>query len=851
MRITRVLLRWYRSFNVNYLGYDDRRSGVLERPWNKLGFDSANSSSQFPWTEPGMSEEAYRFIEIPIQGDITTIVGGNESGKSHLISAISHVVEGVGIPDSEGQRHPFDFTDLCYYSPVRKPTIDDWPNIGLEFASTAEEVASIAELVGVRAAGATDFVLVLTGAECGVVFLGGEQATVEKEKLTELRKRLPKVSFIQSKRPMSDRVEIADLLAAIKKEKLSSHSYYPLDVSRSAVAFVESLTLQHDKPPGTAIAESLTELKQRLADGKEQHKAKVDLELQLFRDVLEVQPSTLEGLAKLGRKSRSYVEGLIALWNGQIDRVLNLSRYWQQDDEFQLTMNYKEGVFFFEVRDRTGAVYTFKERSSGLRYFLSYYIQAKAIECVATNRPQLVLMDEPDSFLSILGQKNLMAVFESMVGQNIDSNMQLIYTTHSPFLINKNFPNRIRLVRKGDAEEGTQYISESRVRRYEPVRSALGVDCAQTLFMGETNVVVEGPTDQYFISEIIRIWSRHGRIEELLDLNSVVFMSAESAPAVKKVLLASRWTDELIPPTVVMFDGDDEGVEQRVVVTTKQDGDRPLIPLEFVHLIGELVEDTELVITTEDLLPPSAFKEAVKQYVHRWYPEKTAELDKLDLSSGGGVAKQTLAFFNKHIFPSKRKDYDKMGVLQEAVALLEAHLDGEATELDENDVKTLQSRLEALCGNLRRSIEDARAESKKKSVSQAVRRVVLDFFKQFKTNAPTFDVVIVLERIARMAAEVGDDARQLTNAVDSMLDIARELRSRGKTEIGHDNWDQWGTALWEIKNHPLNPAPVGLLTPEADGGGEAKAEMPPNDGDDLAASNDDKPSTTDPDDAEH
>ena len=30
----------------------------------------------------------YPFIEISLEDDITTIVGGNESGKSHLLSAI-------------------------------------------------------------------------------------------------------------------------------------------------------------------------------------------------------------------------------------------------------------------------------------------------------------------------------------------------------------------------------------------------------------------------------------------------------------------------------------------------------------------------------------------------------------------------------------------------------------------------------------------------------------------------------------------------------------------------------------------------------------------------------------------
>ena len=52
MKISRVLLRWYKSFNINYYGYDDRRHGVRQRPWNALGLTGDTDS--------------YRFVEIPI-----------------------------------------------------------------------------------------------------------------------------------------------------------------------------------------------------------------------------------------------------------------------------------------------------------------------------------------------------------------------------------------------------------------------------------------------------------------------------------------------------------------------------------------------------------------------------------------------------------------------------------------------------------------------------------------------------------------------------------------------------------------------------------------------------------------
>jgi hypothetical protein len=135
----------------------------------------------------------------------------------------------------------------------------------------------------------------------------------------------------------------------------------------------------------------------------------------LFEDVLGLEGTAIELLASVKMKDRGFAEGLVATWNSELDRTLNLRRFWQQDDQFSLSLDYKGKWFYFEIRDKTGSVYTFRERSSGLRYFLSYYIQAKSIETRHRNKPCIVLMDEPDSFLSIAGQKNLLAVFESLV----------------------------------------------------------------------------------------------------------------------------------------------------------------------------------------------------------------------------------------------------------------------------------------------------------------------------------------------------------------------------------------------------------------------------------------------------
>lgn len=817
MKITHVLLRWYRSFNINYGSYEDRRHGVITRPWNKISAEN---------------DQDYRFIEIPIQKDITTIVGGNESGKSHLVSAINKVINGVGIPDADDNQKPFHFTDLCHYAGEQKKNIDVWPNIGLRFECSQSEFDRVTNAAGGSASnfgGSFTLVLDQKATHAAILFVGDDvQVPLDQAKLEAVRKLLPSVEFIRSTRPMSDEIDIEDLLSALSCDVPSAKSYYPFTLAQEALTFLTGLVFSAGKALTPDDVKPLTDFQQRIEAQRREHRAKVELELQLIRDVLKIDTTTLEQIADLPKTGRSFVDGLMSVWNDELERELNLSHFWQQDDAFRLRLNYKAGVFYFEITDKTGAIYTFRERSSGLRYFLSYYIQAKAIEARAVKENRLgcvLLMDEPDSFLSIVGQRNLLNVFESLVFQTkLPQGIQLIYTTHSPFLLNKNFPQRIRLVRKGDGEEGTQYVEESRVRRYEPVRSALGIDCAQTLFMGEANVILEGPTDQYVFSELTRMFSTYATADDLLDLNSIVLTSADSAPGVEKILHASRWADEQMPATVVVFDNDSEGVLQRERVTGKSKktrGQKKLIDEQFAVTVDELLEDPrkdQPLVTTEDLIPSSIYLMAVKRYLDKWYSETQINLETkqkvLDIPiDADGIVKAVGSYFSQHVHGGT--SYDKMGVLQEVMLILQDYFEQKHNSNLSESIDALRERLTQFSMSLKRLIELSRREARSTSTAQAIKRSIDDFFKRYKESCNSFDLQLLLERCSTLAKYIGEDARRLTDTIDVLLEKAHAVRAADIAVISNDNWIQWATALRRIRENPLNPESEGSLLEHA------------------------------------
>lgn len=840
MRISCLLLRWYKSFNINYLGYPDRRHQVKERPWTSL-------------CSPSEVADKWKFIEIPIEDDITTIVGANESGKSHLLSAISKVINGYGLPNEANRVLPFDRVDLCHYASIRNKRAEAWPNLGLEFSEVSpDEWSKLENAIGGASLrnSRNAFTLVLTRqlsdanepqsekSSIEAVIYAGDRQTPTTLDATQLKKVrdtvLPVVKFIKSDAEMRSELPIDDLLCSLDASPSGkSADFFSFTTSQGAAKFLNSLSIPSDGKLTKELIAEIESAKANLSRRTQDDSQRDDegdgrlsnvepLEAQLFR-VLGIPVEAISFLANLPPRNRSYADSLVATWNDEIQRTLNLSRFWQQDEHFSLRINFKRGVLFFELTDKTGYVYTFRERSSGLRYFLSYYIQAKALELSIKDRPAVILMDEPDSYLSITGQRSLMAVFESLAGfVGSERRVQLLYTTHSPFLINRNYPRRIRLVRKGDGEEGTQFIDYARVRRYEPVRSALGVDCAQTLFMGSANLLLEGPTDQYLLAELVRAFSRPDKIHDLLDLNVITLVSAESAPDVERVIRASKWADESFPATVVLFDDDDEGRKQKRRITGKANSGKErkenggsckeLIKEQFVLLSTDLVARREGETgdkTIEDLVPQELWCEAVEQFLSEWCPDYTqtdrvslVKLIRDDELMSRGLLETTREAFRK-IRPDEPPQIDKMGLSQAVIRIVAKAqcLEGTKPEwLDE-----LRTRIVKASQKIKEVVDSSRVEQRRETGQQSIKRLVKEFLFRNPKRAGLFDVESQLQRLGQEAESLGDDGVLLKGYLARLAKEVRDLRADDKDVFDDVSWKKWRTNLDTIEANPLNP----------------------------------------------
>lgn len=140
-------------------------------------------------------------------------------------------------------------------------------------------------------------------------------------------------------------------------------------------------------------------------------------------------------------------------------------------------------------------------RSTGLQWFLSFYL-IFLVESQDAHAGAILLLDEPGLSLHPLAQRDLSEFFDSLSQDN-----QILYTTHSPFLVDPNHLDRVKAVYVKD--DGTTGVSSdlragekepAQTKSIYPVHAALGLSVSDILLTGAQPVIVEGISDQFYLS---------------------------------------------------------------------------------------------------------------------------------------------------------------------------------------------------------------------------------------------------------------------------------------------------------------------------------------------------------------
>jgi len=138
----------------------------------------------------------------------------------------------------------------------------------------------------------------------------------------------------------------------------------------------------------------------------------------------------------------------------------------------------------------------FDERSSGFVWFFSFYAYFSNL-AEDPQRSTILLLDEPGLNLHATGQGDVLAFIE----RRLAPKHQVIYTTHSPSMIDPLRIDRVRTVQDLD-QHGTTVSPDAYQTDNEtayPLRAALNYELARTLVTGQHCLLVERPSDLLYL----------------------------------------------------------------------------------------------------------------------------------------------------------------------------------------------------------------------------------------------------------------------------------------------------------------------------------------------------------------
>src|SRR6266540_2920123 len=192
-------------------------------------------------------------------------------------------------------------------------------------------------------------------------------------------------------------------------------------------------------------------------------------------------------------------------------------RYWSQgpDLEVELDVDFRPkgpggepGPFLdIRIRDQRHRVtMNFGERSEGFVWFFSF---VAAFSEVRETDQLVVLLDEPGLGLHAAAQADLLRY----IGERLAPRHQVVYTTHSPFMVDPTAPRRVRTVEDLDGE-GTRVREPAGAVHPDtlvPLRAALASRVAAEVDLGPDTLLVSSPADLVYLEVMSAYLREAGR----------------------------------------------------------------------------------------------------------------------------------------------------------------------------------------------------------------------------------------------------------------------------------------------------------------------------------------------------
>jgi predicted ATP-dependent endonuclease of OLD family len=189
-------------------------------------------------------------------------------------------------------------------------------------------------------------------------------------------------------------------------------------------------------------------------------------------------------------------------------------KYWSQNKHLKVRFRFDAAspgdpapfnsgkVFQTRIENmRHEATIRLDERSTGFIWFFSFLVWFSEVQRIHGEN-LIVLLDEPGLTLHARAQSDLLRYMKT----ELMPNYQVLYTTHSPFMIDPSGLLSCRTVEDASGEDdevlgtkvGDRILSTDGDTLF-PLQAALGYELTQSLFIGKDCLLVEGPSDLLYL----------------------------------------------------------------------------------------------------------------------------------------------------------------------------------------------------------------------------------------------------------------------------------------------------------------------------------------------------------------
>ncbi len=176
------------------------------------------------------------------------------------------------------------------------------------------------------------------------------------------------------------------------------------------------------------------------------------------------------------------------------------------EESVQIKISFKKDFIKILVKTNENTT-NIGERSNGLRWYLNLFIDILANDIKDTN--VIYLLDEPGVYLHVNAQRELLRLFYDLC----KNDNQVVYSTHSPYMIDSNNIINIRAIEKDEKGHtniyNTAYDNKlncvSKRETLSPLVQAIGADLRFNIGpQGEKlNIVTEGITDYMYYTAML------------------------------------------------------------------------------------------------------------------------------------------------------------------------------------------------------------------------------------------------------------------------------------------------------------------------------------------------------------